>query len=346
MNTTSVKTHSKVCLKVVEMYSRRHSCLPSQCSQVKAEMQRRRASVHLSPPALVSPSLDSDNEQVHFHSSVSDAWCNETFFGYVRNTVDCYLLVEAVVAGVLKPCSASAGIVRSGSVLVIPLDSAKAKFVDNRYWSSARPQDNFKVTREAELVDNYYEALKSRNDMNGRGNIFPFCPPRPGMRIIHRGLVKRSLSMNGSNGQLFRVISYAYQKDVEHLFNTKASAHRSLLLCPSQIPQYQQFISQWVQYNKLRKMREQMESELQPLPPSVFPIEELPQQPEDNWELTATPQPQLDYDEYFNLDELDSLLMPLALPPSILPINQPKDVSLEQIRSQVLQYRQQQLIRQ
>ncbi|KAJ3026574.1 UNVERIFIED_CONTAM: hypothetical protein HDU68_005434 [Siphonaria sp. JEL0065] len=264
---------------------------------------------------------------------------------FVRNTVDCYLLVEAVVAGVLIPCSAASSIVRSGSVLVIPMDSAKAKFVDNRRWSSARSQDNFKVSREAEIVENYYGALKSRHDMIGSASIFPRCPPRPGMRIKHRGLVKRSLSMNGSNGQLFRVISYAYQKDVEHLYKTQSSVHRSLLQCPFQMPQYQQFISQWIQYNKMRRMREQMESELQPLPPSVFPVEELPHQPEDNWELTATPQPQLNYDEYFNLNELDSLLMPLALPPSILPINQPKDVALELIRSQVLQYREQQLIR-
>ncbi|KAI9330877.1 hypothetical protein BDR26DRAFT_1011210 [Obelidium mucronatum] len=304
-------------------------------------------------PPLLSPCTDSDvesNSGICLNESDSALNTQETFFGYVRDTVDCYILVEAVVAGLLRPYTGASGSVRNGTVLVIPLDSRPNKFMDHRQWSAAKTQGSFKVTREVEAVNTFRHsssAIKTRrNSCAGvPGAVFPTCTARFGTRIKDQGLMKKSLSMNGSDGHLYRVISYSYPKDVEHFHKlepaTNRLSHFSPLQCPSQICQYQQFITKWVQYNKLRKMREQIESELVPLPPSVFPVENLAPQPEDNWELSVTPRPdhyyQLQQGEngFISFDEMDSLL-PLSLPPSILPLNQPKEVAVEQIRQALL----------
>ncbi|KAI9330875.1 hypothetical protein BDR26DRAFT_1011208 [Obelidium mucronatum] len=216
----------------------------------------------------------------------------ETYFGFVEKTVDAYFLVEACVSGTLpcvrEPIRQPMLPVRSGSVIVFELtdNDKKMKWNDGKQWSIATKEGSFVYTREVEPTNSKVHARATQRE---KSNLFVSCKVRPDTKLIPNGLVRRCISMNGSDGKRYRVLSYFYPCHVQQFYVSAGKTRwgRGPLQTPSEQPKFERFIKQWIAFNFAKKQKQKMEDELSPLPPSIIPLDmRAPQQgvPVDDWD--------------------------------------------------------------
>ncbi|KAJ3119154.1 hypothetical protein HK100_000456 [Physocladia obscura] len=136
-----------------------------------------------------------------------------TFFGFPQTPLDAALIVEACVAGELQPVNAapmdgviSAVSIQSGTVLVFSEGNSVAR------WTAVEP---VKTTSEIESSKQNTH-VEYPNEVTSR---FINLYIRGACRFIPNGLAKRTIGVDGSDGNRYRVVSYFYPKDVEVLFD-------------------------------------------------------------------------------------------------------------------------------
>ncbi|KAJ3281774.1 hypothetical protein HDU79_010510 [Rhizoclosmatium sp. JEL0117] len=236
----------------------------------------------------------------------------ESYFGFVKETVDAYFLVEACVAGVL-PCIKDVRILesplrmRSGSVVVIADNELQQKWKDAKNWSIPKKDGSFMLSREIQSP-----GCTTPITHRERSKLFTTNALKPGTKLLPNGLAKRTVSMNGSDGKRYRVISYFYPCHVQHLYTDKKSAGLGPLQIPSRQPKFERFMKEWMAFNAAKKQRQAMEAELTALPESIVPVDA----PLD---IVVR-----DWDESDNqLLPSSNYLAPLCLPPSFLPLDVP-----------------------
>ncbi|KAJ3202958.1 hypothetical protein HDU82_006952 [Entophlyctis luteolus] len=154
-----------------------------------------------------------------------DVICGETYFGFVEDDLDAILLVEASIANELPLFSGNSVAmamlrVRSGTVVVLPEGSRFLK-----RWMIAGINPTFAPT-----------SLKcGQRIAPGKSN-----PQRLYviMNALFRkaGLTKKSITVRGSDGRLYRVISYCAPSDVIKPFSRRDDASETTLLKPSRDP--------------------------------------------------------------------------------------------------------------
>ncbi|KAI8831471.1 Gti1/Pac2 family-domain-containing protein [Chytriomyces cf. hyalinus JEL632] len=167
----------------------------------------------------------------------------ETFRGFIKDPLDAQLCIEACIAGILQPLnmvpmSLSDLQIRSGTVLVFAENSNLGQMVrwrDGCRWSASRLQGPFLLYREVESA-----TTASTNTENERDIRFVNTVVRGKTRFVANGLAKRTLTLSGSDGNRYRVISYFYPSHVQHLYGDPV-ANSSGLSTPSSMPEYSRF---------------------------------------------------------------------------------------------------------
>ncbi|KAJ3232345.1 hypothetical protein HDU78_007199 [Chytriomyces hyalinus] len=167
----------------------------------------------------------------------------ETFRGFIKDPVDAQLCIEACIDGLLQPLnmvpmSLSDLQIRSGTVLVFAENSNLGQMVrwrDGCRWSASRLQGPFLLYREVESA-----TTASTNTETERDIRFVNTVVRGKTRFVANGLAKRTLTLSGSDGNRYRVISYFYPCHVQHLYGDPV-ANSSGLLTPSSMPEYARF---------------------------------------------------------------------------------------------------------
>ncbi|KAJ3026570.1 UNVERIFIED_CONTAM: hypothetical protein HDU68_005430 [Siphonaria sp. JEL0065] len=97
---------------------------------------------------------------------------------------------------------------------------------------------------------------------------------RPETKLIPNGLVRQCISMNGSDGKRYRVLSYFFPCHVQHFYAAKGKRiGRGPLQTPSEQPKFERFIKEWIAFNFAKKQKQKMEDELTPLPESMIPLD-------------------------------------------------------------------------
>ncbi|KAJ3106916.1 hypothetical protein HK100_003668, partial [Physocladia obscura] len=147
----------------------------------------------------------------------------ETYFGYIEDQADALAVIEATIAKILVPFTGSSVDmsqfkVRSGSVAVIPESCRFVKrWRDGLKWSPSRAYGPFLLYRQIEAVKEKAspsEKLHGPSAIPGVEPLFTSKTLKAGTQIVDNGLTKRSISMKGSDGQRYRVISYYTPRDV------------------------------------------------------------------------------------------------------------------------------------
>ncbi|KAJ3093826.1 hypothetical protein HK100_006399 [Physocladia obscura] len=148
----------------------------------------------------------------------------ETYFGYIEDQADALAVIEATIAKILVAFTGSSVDmsqfkVRSGSVAVIPESCRFVKrWRDGLKWSPSRVYGPFLLYRQIESVNEMAspsEKLHGPLAIPGVEPLFTSKTLKAGTQIVDNGgLTKRSISMKGSDGQRYRVISYYTPKDV------------------------------------------------------------------------------------------------------------------------------------
>ncbi|KAI8828335.1 Gti1/Pac2 family-domain-containing protein [Chytriomyces cf. hyalinus JEL632] len=167
----------------------------------------------------------------------------ETFRGFIKDPLDAQLCIEACIEGLLQPLnmvpmSLSDLQIRSGTVLVFAENSNLGQMVrwrDGCRWSASRLQGPFLLYREVESA-----TTPSTNTVNERDIRFVNTVVRGKTRFVANGLAKRTLTLSGSDGNRYRVISYFYPCHVQHLYGDPV-ANSSGLSTPSSMPEYARF---------------------------------------------------------------------------------------------------------
>ncbi|KAJ3073827.1 hypothetical protein HDU98_000569 [Podochytrium sp. JEL0797] len=171
--------------------------------------------------------------------------------------------------------------IRSGTVIVFPEQNQAqmSRWRDGGMWSSSRvsssgnssrlsscSSSSFLLYREIEKIGKgpvrgqgrhapdagsvfsattrFPNGLKlNRSDAPSvESDLFSTSSLRKNTRMVPNGMAKRTISMTGSDGKRYRVISYFYPSDVEHHYTknvTTTPAPPGMLLTPSQIPEFQ-----------------------------------------------------------------------------------------------------------
>ncbi|KAJ3353140.1 hypothetical protein HDU83_007120 [Entophlyctis luteolus] len=191
-----------------------------------------------------------------------DVICGETYFGFVEDDLDAILLVEASIANELPLFSGNSVAmamlrVRSGTVVVLPEGSRFLKrWMDGLHWSPSRAHGPFLLYRQTESVESR-SSPGSDDCLKKIAGINPTFAPTslkcgqriaPGksnpqrlyviMNALFRkaGLTKKSITVRGSDGRLYRVISYCAPSDVIKPFSRRDDASETTLLKPSRDP--------------------------------------------------------------------------------------------------------------
>ncbi|KAI8621257.1 Gti1/Pac2 family-domain-containing protein [Chytriomyces sp. MP71] len=147
----------------------------------------------------------------------------ETFYGFVKDTADARILVEAVIRGMLKQVSDLQSAIqlssipfRSGTVCVFSegTGAQKLRWRDGSCWSSSKICGSFLLYREAEPITADSLLAQPAND-NG---LFATTNVRPGTRLVCNGFAKRTITIAGSDSKRYRVISYFLPSEIQHLY--------------------------------------------------------------------------------------------------------------------------------
>ncbi|TPX58908.1 hypothetical protein CcCBS67573_g09123 [Chytriomyces confervae] len=168
------------------------------------------------------PSNRQDSEQQSIAARPQSRRFTETFRGFIKDPLDAQLCIEACIEGVLQPLnmvpmSLSDLQIRSGTVLV---------FAEN---------SQFLLYRQVESATTASTNTETERDMR-----FVNTVVRGKTRFVANGLAKRTLTLSGSDGNRYRVISYFYPCHVQHLYGDPV-AGSSGLVTPSSMPEYARF---------------------------------------------------------------------------------------------------------
>ncbi|KAI8831469.1 Gti1/Pac2 family-domain-containing protein [Chytriomyces cf. hyalinus JEL632] len=170
----------------------------------------------------------------------------ETFHGYIRDSLDAQLLVESCVQGMLHPVrdisiSGSSLRIRSGSVVVLQESacsgvtgssaSMRMRWRDGRQWSSSKLCGSFLLYREVAKSDHFVDQTKEDT------SLFSGLSLRQGTHLVPNGLAKRTISVDGSDNNRYRVISYFFPTDVQDHYK-KGKRSRCILPTPSHLPEF------------------------------------------------------------------------------------------------------------
>ncbi|KAJ3089170.1 hypothetical protein HK100_007836 [Physocladia obscura] len=234
--------------------------LPSLLSPLSSsQSQSQSASSCSSPSILVVPSSAG-------RPSVSSRKFTETFRGFVKDPLDAALLIEVIVLfhnakKRLTKETENKGLYCSfiatvEYVLVFAENSSMGQMVrwrDGCRWSASRLQGPFLLYREVETSTTSSNSPPDRENDPPR---FINTVVRGKTRFVINGLAKRTLTLSGSDGNRYRVISYFYPSDVGHLYGdpvVPSSFASSVtdkidigssgrLSCPSSLPQFSQLL--------------------------------------------------------------------------------------------------------
>ncbi|KAI8831468.1 Gti1/Pac2 family-domain-containing protein [Chytriomyces cf. hyalinus JEL632] len=158
----------------------------------------------------------------------------ESWFGFVKDAECARLLVEAAIAGCIDavseyPLSTEFSRIRSGSVVVF-VEYYKSDFMRTRWrdgfsWSSSKLCHPFLLYRQVERVSSKKQMHHHDHEQNQQQPVsqFSITPSslRPNTRIMRDGLCKRTISIRGSNGRFYRVISYFTAQDVSSFYGLR-----------------------------------------------------------------------------------------------------------------------------
>ncbi|KAI9330860.1 Gti1/Pac2 family-domain-containing protein [Obelidium mucronatum] len=217
----------------------------------------------------------------------------ETFYGFVQDKCDAYILVEACVQGLLDPIInlpliVSGLSIRSGSVIIFPERKdqvQQSRWRDGGQWSASRISGAFLLYREIESIGKgiskhqrhgqeagsmFGTKLRpntrfpngltlNRPDTNERtdSEMFSTTSLRQNTRLINNGMAKRTISLTGSDGNRYRVISYFYPSDVEHLYKKQdpiGGRTPETLNTPSQMPEFEHLLHQFSKSGSRRRV--------------------------------------------------------------------------------------------
>ncbi|TPX73664.1 hypothetical protein CcCBS67573_g05052 [Chytriomyces confervae] len=189
----------------------------------------------------------------------------ETFRGFVKDTQDAQALIEACIAGALRPLNTTPEHlshlrIRSGTCLVFGDDYSKhgdgrghtARWRDGGRWSRSRLQGPFLLYREVEPTktsvpseDTYSKFLQTvASTEPEQCTRFRNTVLRPQTRFVPNGLAKRTITLTGSDGQRYRVISYFHPANVAHFYgDPDPTTGVSLLMRPGDFSELLPFYS-------------------------------------------------------------------------------------------------------
>ncbi|KAI8831609.1 Gti1/Pac2 family-domain-containing protein [Chytriomyces cf. hyalinus JEL632] len=196
----------------------------------------------------------------------------ETFYGFIKDTLDASLLIESCIAGTHTPVKdIPFGVntlpLRSGSVVVFAESSAQSlrmRWRDGWAWSSSRIHGAFLLYREVEPTTS-----RTIHQQIETTQLFTQAAAKPNTKLIPNGMAKRTITLHGSDGNRYRVISYFYPNDVEYLYKPVSPQHTHYFPVPSRIPAFQRY---------QQKVRMQQA----PSPPRIHLDESLQQQHHNN----------------------------------------------------------------
>ncbi|KAJ3093823.1 hypothetical protein HK100_006400 [Physocladia obscura] len=169
----------------------------------------------------------------------------ETYFGFVKDKYDAMLIIEACVHGRLKcipPYKYANLNYRSGSIVVITqksYDTSSIRWRDGGNWTTSKLNDGFLLYRETEsLPDGFSIPLFPIETVP----LFAAGSLKANTQLIPGGMAKRTISLMGSDGNRYRVISYFYPNDVESHYTSEHTRQRqSFLKTPTEIPEFAVF---------------------------------------------------------------------------------------------------------
>ncbi|KAJ3114304.1 hypothetical protein HK100_001705 [Physocladia obscura] len=164
----------------------------------------------------------------------------ETYFGFIKDRHDAMLVVEACVQGRLKciPVYKYTNFnFRSGSIVVISQKAysitSSIRWRDGRHWTISRLNEGFLLYRETESLPKGFSSPRFPIEAF---SYFAAGTLKPNTQLIPDGMAKRTISLTGSDGNWYRVISYFYASDVESHYKTMPQ-RQSFLKTPSEIPE-------------------------------------------------------------------------------------------------------------
>ncbi|KAI9330855.1 hypothetical protein BDR26DRAFT_871023 [Obelidium mucronatum] len=165
---------------------------------------------------------------------------------FISTPFEAQLILEAALNGCFPilnsgPYSSPAlPSIQSGTVLIFAEKGSHftqmVRFRDGKRWSPSRPQGPFLLYREIEG----FGGITHVGSVIERSSRFVNKALRERCRFIPNGLAKRSIGLTGSDGLKYRVMSYFYPMDVEHIY-ASGNTH-GVLTIPSECPEYQSFI--------------------------------------------------------------------------------------------------------
>ncbi|KAJ3377867.1 hypothetical protein HDU84_008131 [Entophlyctis sp. JEL0112] len=190
------------------------------CAEFNCDHSRDRCSPGASPSASTSASPPACLVPVS-----ATLVRGESYFGFVEDEVDSLILVDAVIAKKIPPFAGgpleiARLSVRSGSVYILPENSRYLKrWKDGLQWSPSRSYGHFLLYRQVRQIDNSTtagESILHTESLNipGVDPRFAQSSLKDGMQIMENGLTKRSITVKGSDGCVYRVISYYNRKDI------------------------------------------------------------------------------------------------------------------------------------
>ncbi|KAI9330873.1 Gti1/Pac2 family-domain-containing protein [Obelidium mucronatum] len=156
----------------------------------------------------------------------------ETFYGWIQNRADAFLVIEACVTGMLHPVMPymhTSTEIRSGSVVVFTQRSTDVNSIrwrDGRNWTTSKLSENFLLYRETEPKGSPYRGPETCA-------LFPAGSLRPNTQLVPDGI-----TLTGSDGLRYRVISYFKPKDVEHRVSRKRATLGLGLKTPSELHEF------------------------------------------------------------------------------------------------------------
>ncbi|KAJ3098284.1 hypothetical protein HK100_005134 [Physocladia obscura] len=169
----------------------------------------------------------------------------ETFFGFIKDKNDAMLIVEACVHGRLKcipPYKYSNLNFRSGSIVVITqksYDTSSIRWRDGGNWTTSKLNDGFLLYRETEPIPEGFSFPQFQIEAVP---LFAAGSLKANTQLIPDGMAKRTISLTGSDGNRYRVISYFYPIDVEsHYICAQIQQRQSFLKTPAEIPEFAVF---------------------------------------------------------------------------------------------------------
>ncbi|TPX75387.1 hypothetical protein CcCBS67573_g03340 [Chytriomyces confervae] len=178
--------------------------------------------------------------------------------------------------------------IRSGSVVVLQESacpgvtgsaSMRMRWRDGRQWSSSKLCGSFLLYREVAKSDNFVEQAKEDT------TLFSGLSLRQGTHIVPNGLAKRTISVDGSDNNRYRVISYFFPADVQDHYK-KGKRSRCILPTPSQLPEFSRFEARVEEMNSVytrnnfdqqqQQQKQQIQSPSQTSPIAASPMVSTP----------------------------------------------------------------------